>query len=273
MATKIVRKLGSEIVAGDVIVSVQIPGVVVDVIEFTYLGNNKIRFGVGEDLDWSPLGENSYIEFMIKTQVAFQPSSDIVQVERQPDRHNLTVNLALLADGRAIEVSYRKRKYPSSPSRGRLGDMDNPYGKARLYFSFGGETVLGNLANRGQEPRVYYKTLVTTVLETLVIDGVLGSIKSDVDTSIVANWSRKAGCTMCPCSPGFILSNGLTGYDIWATIYDNVDSYEAHMERVNEQIKKNLAAKKEKRIDDLKKLIEASTKELDQLMIDQLVSA
>jgi len=38
------------------------------------------------------------------------------------------------------------------------------------------------------------------------------------------NWSKSAGCSMCPCSPGFILKNGAYApfshghFDIWVTL-------------------------------------------------------
>jgi len=36
-----------------------------------------------------------------------------------------------------------------------------------------------------------------------------------LEENAVLRWSRNAGCTMCPCSPGFIVTGERTGREVW----------------------------------------------------------
>jgi hypothetical protein len=86
----------------------------------------------------------------------------------------------------------------------------------RMYVSVADETVFDNLANRKRRPYNVYKTLIQSsgIGEVLNLDGL--------------RWSQKAGCTMCPCSPGFILNdqsfttedgNSVYRFDVWVTLH------------------------------------------------------
>lgn len=77
--------------------------------------------------------------------------------------------------------------------------------KARVYISHDGESILEGFGSRAARPyTIYRKHVMPFVLAHLGYDGKF-------------SWSKHAGCTMCPCSPGFILDDH-RGYDVWVTI-------------------------------------------------------
>ena len=84
----------------------------------------------------------------------------------------------------------------------------------RLYVSVADETILDNLANRTRRPYNVYKTLIHS-----------SGIASVLDLSKLS-WSKNAGCTMCPCSPGFVLQSQVVEaggkthryFDVWVTL-------------------------------------------------------
>ena len=71
----------------------------------------------------------------------------------------------------------------------------------RVYIEHPEETIVDNLQNRRDRPWRDYKPLVQKELRDAGIEGKV-------------RWSQHAGCTMCPCSPGFILDT---------TIFDDGD--------------------------------------------------
>jgi hypothetical protein len=78
---------------------------------------------------------------------------------------------------------------------------ENPYNrngkvlqkKTRIYF-FRAETLSANWARRFISPSREYRKFLPEVFDKLGLPA---------DT--VAKWNRYAGCSMCPCSPGFIV--------------------------------------------------------------------
>lgn len=85
----------------------------------------------------------------------------------------------------------------------------------RMYFWPKNESVMENFANRHNRPVDEYRKLIPDVLKQVF----------EVPQTYRARWNRFAGCRMCPCSPGFVVS-GLTGteYDIHVTYSGNVVS-------------------------------------------------
>ena len=81
--------------------------------------------------------------------------------------------------------------------------------RPRVYIGIDGETLMQNLQNRRDRPYTIYKK---EVLPTLFRKLGLNPKK--------VGWSQKAGCTMCPCSPGFIVQSRDIPYDIHVTITD-----------------------------------------------------
>jgi hypothetical protein len=81
---------------------------------------------------------------------------------------------------------------------------DQPYSPSRVFVDFG-EDVWTHLANRRSRD---YNTLRPLVLEKLKSMGI---------PVTKLRWSRYAGCSMCPCSGGFIIE-GENGKDYWAKI-------------------------------------------------------
>ena len=85
----------------------------------------------------------------------------------------------------------------------------------RMYVSVADESIMDNLANRKRRPYNVYKTLIHS-----------SDLASVLNLSEL-RWSQKAGCTMCPCSPGFILNwqtlkneagDSFNNFDIWVTL-------------------------------------------------------
>ena len=66
--------------------------------------------------------------------------------------------------------------------------------KGRIYVSIEDETILENLQNRRNRPIKLWRAYATAALAELGY------------TDIPLSWSQYAGCSMCPCSPGFISS-------------------------------------------------------------------
>ena len=83
--------------------------------------------------------------------------------------------------------------------------------KPRIYVFPKGETILQHLENRRDRPyTAYRKEVIPTVLAQLGLPE---------DTRV--RWSQRAGCTMCPCSPGFIVEGyprGLSREDVYVTV-------------------------------------------------------
>ena len=87
--------------------------------------------------------------------------------------------------------------------------------KPKIYFFIEDETILENLENRRSRPHQEYKKLIPEALTHLNLE----------NPGYKWKWDPKAGCSMCPCSPGFVPSNMssipsniLTGQSIYVTI-------------------------------------------------------
>jgi hypothetical protein len=89
-------------------------------------------------------------------------------------------------------------------SQRRPHDRDRSTGKTRVYFFHEGENVIQNFGNRHARPVDVYKSFLPEVEK--IVDGGLGK----------ARWDRYAGCSLCPCSPGFVCET--PGFDIWVTM-------------------------------------------------------
>lgn len=81
--------------------------------------------------------------------------------------------------------------------------------RPRIYISIDGETLAQNLRDRRDRPYSVYKKEVLPKLFRL-----LGINPAKV------SWSQKAGCRMCPCSPGFVVQSRDIPYDIHVTVTD-----------------------------------------------------
>lgn len=99
---------------------------------------------------------------------------------------------------------------PKTGSSGKPNAADH-YHRPRIYVSPEGETLRENLLEGGRYNRPY-KLYKAEVLPQLFRVLALNDIK--------VGWSKKAGCTMCPCSPGFIVKEGNVPFDIWVDVTD-----------------------------------------------------
>ena len=84
------------------------------------------------------------------------------------------------------------------------------HARARVYIFAEGESILANLVNRTTRPhKVYRDRVLPTVYAYLGLD----------PREYKMRWSKHAGCSMCPCSPGFIIE-GQHRYDVFVTVSD-----------------------------------------------------
>jgi hypothetical protein len=113
----------------------------------------------------------------------------------------------------------RKDGYYSGGKWYRTSAGDRVGDPMRVFVDFKGETIWDNLNNRTQRPSTQLKPIVEAALFLAGIE----------HTKI--RWSQKAGCRMCPCSPGFIIE-GTTWdnrKDFWLTVADKTE-YETRPE-------------------------------------------
>jgi hypothetical protein len=76
----------------------------------------------------------------------------------------------------------------------------------RVFVYPEGETILENLFARRQRPySVYRREILPEVWDQLGV------------SNAKVRWSQYAGCT-CPCSPGFVVTEGYRGDDLIVTV-------------------------------------------------------
>ena len=90
-------------------------------------------------------------------------------------------------------------------------------GNIKMYIWPQGETIIENLQNRRNRPyNVYKKEVIPLVMEKIKTKNLdLYNILKSGKWS----WNQHCGCSMCPCSPGFI-SSEYGHYNIHVDITD-----------------------------------------------------
>lgn len=173
----------------------------------------------------------------------------IEKVERAEDFCGKPSFLTTLTNNFVLAITVGKRRLDPSAR----ADHDKPTGRGRLYFSLGSETnVIENLLNRGREPRDLYKQLLEHVFGSLVHAGLASPEDPLVQEPLKhCRWSKHAGCTMCPCSPGFIV-DGLIGVDVWISVYSSQAEYDQVQAQLAQRKAEYEVKKRAKRLDDLK---------------------
>lgn len=112
------------------------------------------------------------------------------------------------APGYYVPVSYRDgTKYGGYFQSIRRGSRDAMSGKSVIYVEVASEAFWDSFANRTSRPFSLWKQPILKHF---------GKEFPEVDCSGM-HWYAKAGCTMCPCSPGFILPNH-RGVDYWVKL-------------------------------------------------------
>ena len=108
-----------------------------------------------------------------------------------------------------IEVTKHKIRQPHWSTK--IGRMIRPgrsqNHKTRIFFWPEGENVFEQLESRHMRPMQAWRKMVPSVLEQLNVS----------PNKVTIRWSNKAGCSMCPCSPGFIVDGwdeNLSGHDV-----------------------------------------------------------
>jgi len=102
----------------------------------------------------------------------------------------------------------------------------------RVYVDVPNETILENIANRRNRPWTEWKKhVMPTVMEALpemfaasylqTTNGPWQMMRMH-DSAIKPRWSQKAGCSMCPCSPGFIIPDVRPPYGYDASLWVHV---------------------------------------------------
>lgn len=72
----------------------------------------------------------------------------------------------------------------------------------KMYVWVSGESVLENLMNRRDRPHVFYKKEIVPLIMEMIKEQ-----NNEVYEKIKNHqwgWRQKCGCSMCPCSPGFV---------------------------------------------------------------------
>ena len=112
-----------------------------------------------------------------------------------------------------FEITKVTARYDSDRDRkGELARWSN-----KMYIFTEGENILENLANRRNRPHQFYKAEILPKVLEMITDEAMKKTLSNPNAKW--GWSQKCGCSMCPCSPGFIQRGGL---DSMITIYVNV---------------------------------------------------
>ena len=72
----------------------------------------------------------------------------------------------------------------------------------KMYIWVENQTVVENIVGRGHEPYpVYKKFLIPKVMEIIKEQH---PDKYELLKDVKWGWSKSCGCSLCPCSPGFI---------------------------------------------------------------------
>lgn len=81
--------------------------------------------------------------------------------------------------------------------------------RPRIYIFPRDESIAEQFFNRKERPyKIWRKEVLPQVWEQLGID------------SAKVRWSQYAGCS-CPCSPGFIITEGYSGSDVFVNVSAN----------------------------------------------------
>ncbi len=109
------------------------------------------------------------------------------------------------------------RNEPYSPGR-----KQRAVEKTRVFVQIKDETVLQNLMSRivqrnGGPPRLSERDMRKHILERVVDQLKKDHPEARITSPSQLRWSPKAGCSMCPCSPGFIVENSFN-WSIWVEV-------------------------------------------------------
>lgn len=111
--------------------------------------------------------------------------------------------------------------------------------KTRVYFHASGESIGEQLFNRHDRPYKLYRNFVPAVLKAaaqlLSEDWQKQRIN---DPSVKFGWDKHAGCTMCPCSPGFVLTTRVN-----VDIYVSIKSKKVNVKTVGKPVSLEHAAR------------------------------
>ena len=106
-----------------------------------------------------------------------------------------------------LEVRKRTR------NRAQGGGVMNA--KTRVYVFTEGESILEDFGNRTSRPsKLYRKHVMPLVVDKLFPNRKATFKKSDKPKFY---WNKYAGCSMCPCSPGFVMETHY-GHDVFVTV-------------------------------------------------------
>jgi len=104
------------------------------------------------------------------------------------------------------------------PSNNRKGESFRD--KHKIYIFHDKESIIDNIIERHNRPYETYKELVLPKLMEL-LDFKFPSHHASVMKE-KWSWRQNCGCSVCPCSPGFVGNNGVViPLDIFVTIKIN----------------------------------------------------
>lgn len=88
--------------------------------------------------------------------------------------------------------------------------------KDKIYIHVANESILENLIKRTQRPYQFYKKIILPK----VFDSIKATHPHLYDQIRLQKWgwSQSCGCSMCPCSPGFIGDGENNATDIFVKV-------------------------------------------------------
>lgn len=91
----------------------------------------------------------------------------------------------------------------------RYPDYREKTKRSRVYVRGTNESIFDDFKNRLNRPQNLWREIAIKALAEC------GFTSEDYGK---LSWSQKAGCSMCPCSPGFIMAENFYGYDFFIEV-------------------------------------------------------
>ena len=114
-------------------------------------------------------------------------------------RFGVTTEDGLYLDIKVKPYNWRRREHYRGVRNADFG---------RIYINHEEESVMDNFFNRRQRPTTLYKKMLLPAVRA----------KLGLAEDVKIGWSNKAGCGMCPCSPGFLIQDYRYRFDVYVSV-------------------------------------------------------
>lgn len=118
--------------------------------------------------------------------------------------------------GTSININMTPKKIEVRPVSVKSRQGERNWMAPKIYVHHSNETIIENLQNRRSRPYTTYKKELLPV----VMEHIKHSHPHLHDRLKNATWSwdKYCGCSMCPCSPGFVAKGIYEQVDIWVDL-------------------------------------------------------